>query len=190
MDGIGAIFSAFGLSTAAGLNAYIPLLAIGLVDRYTNLITLKAPFDILSNPLVLLALAVLVLLDMIGDKIPVVDHALHTAGMVISPISGAILFLAANSNGGMVDPVLAAVIGLVAAGLTHTSRAAIRPLSTVTTGGLATPVISAAEDAGSIALTGLAIFAPVIAFFVAITGLVTVVMLARRVFRRKERPTP
>ena len=30
----------FGLATAAGLNAYIPLLSMGLLGRFTNLIHL------------------------------------------------------------------------------------------------------------------------------------------------------
>ncbi|MEO7908891.1 MAG: DUF4126 domain-containing protein, partial [Roseiflexaceae bacterium] len=35
MNEIVSIFSAFGLSTAAGLNAYLPLLTVGLLARYT-----------------------------------------------------------------------------------------------------------------------------------------------------------
>ena len=31
MDGFASLFSAFGLASAAGLNAYVPLLTVGLV---------------------------------------------------------------------------------------------------------------------------------------------------------------
>src|SRR5215510_14643199 len=115
--------TAFGLSTAAGLNAYLPLLVLGLLARYTGLIQLDGPYSLLSNPVVLLVIAVLALLDFIGDKIPAVDHTLHAAGLIIAPIAGAILFLASNSADGSVSPLLAAICGVLIAGTTHSARA-------------------------------------------------------------------
>src|SRR5690349_13279291 len=106
MNPLSSILSAFGLSTAAGLNAYIPLLTVGLVARYTDLIHLQAPYDLLANPYVLLIIAVLALIDFVGDKIPAIDSALHAVGLVVSPVAGAILFLATNSTTGSVSPVL------------------------------------------------------------------------------------
>ena len=91
MDTVTAYFSALGLSTAAGLNAYIPLLAVGLFERYKDLITLPAPFDHLGDPLVLAIVVVVGALDFVGDKIPVVDHVLHAAGAAIAPIVAAFL---------------------------------------------------------------------------------------------------
>src|SRR5690348_9956405 len=88
MGAIMNFLSAFGLSTAAGLNAYLPLLTVGLLGRYTSLIHLEGPYALLTNPVVLLIIAVLALIDFIGDKIPAVDHALHTVGLVIAPIAG------------------------------------------------------------------------------------------------------
>lgn len=44
-----SIFSAFGLSASAGLNAYIPLLVVSLLAKYTNLITLKAPWNAMES---------------------------------------------------------------------------------------------------------------------------------------------
>ncbi|HCB01940.1 MAG TPA: DUF4126 domain-containing protein, partial [Anaerolineae bacterium] len=40
------IFSAFGLSASAGLNAYIPLLVVGTISHYfPGIINLAEPFD-------------------------------------------------------------------------------------------------------------------------------------------------
>ena len=94
MDSVTGYFTALGLSTAAGLNAYIPLLAVGLFSRYTDLITLPAPWDHLGDPLVLGIVALVGLADFIGDKVPVVDHGLHLLGMAVAPIVGGILALA------------------------------------------------------------------------------------------------
>jgi hypothetical protein len=85
------LFSAFGLATAAGLNAYVPLLVVGLLARSTELVTLNPPYDLLSHPVVLIGVAILAALDFVADKIPGVDHALHVAGLVIHPTAGALL---------------------------------------------------------------------------------------------------
>jgi hypothetical protein len=188
MTGIVNLLSAFGLSTAAGLNAYLPLLVVGLLARYTDLLQLSKPFDALENPIVLLVIAVLALLDFIGDKIPAVDHTLHAVGLVVAPVAGAILFMAANSATGSVNPILAAICGVLVAGGTHTARASARPIATATTAGIANPVLSFFEDVVSLVLSVLAIILPVLAFVLVVIFAILMVMLFRRVTRR--RPTP
>ena len=49
MEILSGVFSAFGLSASAGLNAYIPLLVVALVGRFTNLMQLDSPWDTLTN---------------------------------------------------------------------------------------------------------------------------------------------
>ena len=185
MGAIVNIFSAFGLSTAAGLNAYLPLLTVGLLARYTNLIHLSGPYELLTNPLVLLVIAVLALLDFIGDKIPAVDHTLHAAGLIVAPIAGAILFMAANSSTGSISPVLAAICGVLIAGTTQSARATARPLATVTTAGVANPIISFFEDVVSLVLSVMAIIVPILAFLLVLLFAFLMVMLFRRVLARR-----
>lgn len=185
MTGLLNLLSAFGLSTAAGLNAYVPLLVVGLLGRYTDLIHLNQPFSLLTHPLALLVIGVLALLDFIGDKIPVVDHTLHAAGLIIHPVAGAILFMSANSATGSVNPLLAAICGIVIAGGTHGARATARPLATATTVGVANPVISFFEDVTSLVLSVLAIVLPVLAFLLVLLFIVLLVMLFRRLRHRQ-----
>jgi hypothetical protein len=185
MTGIMKLLSAFGLSTAAGLNAYLPLLVVGLLGRYTDLIQLGRPFDALENPIVLLVIAVLALLDFIGDKIPAVDHTLHAVGLIVAPIAGAILFMAGNSSMGTVNPILAAICGVLVAGTAHVARASARPIATATTAGVANPVISFFEDVVSLVLSVMAILVPVLAFLLVLLFAVLMVMLLRRVSRRR-----
>jgi hypothetical protein len=184
------LLSAFGLSTAAGLNAYVPLLVVGLLGRYTTLIHLNEPFNLLTHPLVLIVIALLALLDFIGDKIPAIDHALHAAGLIIHPIAGAILFMSTNSATGAVNPLLAAICGIVVAGGTHGARATVRPLATAGTAGVANPVISFFEDVISLILSVLAVVLPVLAFFLVLFFVVMLVMLFRRLRRRRTAARP
>lgn len=160
MELLSGLLSSLGLSGAAGLNAFIPLLVVGLLDRL-GVMTLAAPYDLLASPWVLLGVAVLGALDFVGDKIPGVDHLLHLAGGVVNTAAGAVLF-ASQAGIAEVPPSLSLILGVVVAGGVHATRAAVRPVATATTGGLGNPVVSTAEDGLSLGLSLLAVFIPVL----------------------------
>jgi hypothetical protein len=179
VDAIAGYFTALGLSTAAGLNAYIPLLTVGLLHRYTNLIDLPGPWNALGDPLVLGGVAVVGLVDFVGDKVPVVDHVLHAVGMVVAPVVGAILGLA-SATAFDLEPGLAAALGVAAALATQAGRTAARPVSTVTTGGGGNPLLSAGEDGVSGLLSVTSVLWPVVAAALALVVLVAIALLWRR----------
>jgi hypothetical protein len=183
---LGSVLAAFGLSGAAGLNAWLPLLAGALLDRW-GVVELAAPFDDLSTTPGLIVLAVLFVVDLVGDKVPAVDSALHAVGAVVAPASGAALF--AGQTGAETDlPALVAVVlGAITAGGVHAGRAAARPAATAGTLGTANPVISTAEDAVSAVLTALAFLLPLVAALLVVALLVLLVRAARRV-RARLRP--
>ena len=178
------LFSAFGLSSAAGLNAYIPLLIVGLISRYTDLWQLQAPYDLLASPLVLGILGVLAAVDFLADKLPVVDHIAHAVGMVVHPVAGAILFASQNNVLANVHPAVAMAAGIIVAGGCHASRTALRPVATATTGGIANPILSFLEDIVSATLSVLAILVPLLAFALFLVLLLVLVTSWRRVTRR------
>jgi len=157
------IFTAFGLSASAGLNAYIPLLIVGLLAHYTNLINLTQPWDTLANPWIILMLCILVIIEMLADKIPAVNHLNDLIQTVIRPTAGAIAFAASAHVMTDIHPVLALASGLLVAGTVHVAKAGVmRPLVTATTGGVANAPVSIAEDIASTALSVLAIITPII----------------------------
>lgn len=186
MGAILNLFSAFGLSSAAGLNAYLPLLIVGLITRYTDLWQLQAPYDVLASPIALIILAVLAAVDFLADKIPVVDHVAHIVGMIVHPVAGAILFASQANVLTNVHPVVAMVAGLTVAGSLHAGRAAIRPVATATTGGIGNPILSLLEDLVSLVLSVLAIFVPLLAFALFLV-LLFVMLASWRRFRRRPR---
>ena len=157
------LFSGLGLSSAAGLNAYIPLLAIGVLGRM-GAVHLEGPYALLSSWTALGVLGVLAAIDFVADKVPAIDHATHVIGAIVNPIAGAIVFGSQTHAIGHIPPALALGAGLIVAGGFHATRAAVRPVSTVTTGGLANPLISLVEDLIAIVLSLLAIFIPIAAF--------------------------
>jgi hypothetical protein len=178
------LFSAFGLSSAAGLNAYLPLLIVGLITRYTDLWQLAPPYDILASPVALGILGVLAAVDFLADKIPVVDHIAHAVGAVVHPVAGAILFASQNNVLTDVHPVVGMAAGVILAGGFHAGRAAVRPVATATTGGIGNPVLSFLEDLVSVTLTVLAVFLPLIAFALFLVLVLVLFTAWRRVTRR------
>jgi hypothetical protein len=163
MDLLTGIFTAFGLSASAGLNAYIPLLLVGLLARYTDLINLNKPWDTLANPWIVLLLCVLVIIEMLADKVPAVNHINDLIQTIIRPAAGAIAFAASANVVTDVSPVLALAAGLLVAGTVHVAKAgAVRPMVTATTGGAGNIPVSIAEDVVSTVLSFLAIALPVL----------------------------
>jgi hypothetical protein len=176
---LASLCGAFGLSAAAGLNAWLPLFGAALAQRL-ELVELAQPFDDLSGTGALTVLGVLTLADFIGDKIPAVDHVLHAVGTVVAPVSGAALF--AGQTGAETDlPTLAAIVlGGATAESIHAGRATLRPLSTATTAGIGNPVLSLLEDVGSLGLTVVAFALPVLALVMVLGLVLTIVLVWRR----------
>jgi hypothetical protein len=187
MDLLTGIFTAFGLSASAGLNAYIPLLLVGLLARYTNLIHLNAPWDTLSNPWIVLMLCILVIIEMLADKIPAVNHLNDLVQTLIRPAAGAIAFAASANVVTNVSPVLALACGLLVAGTVHVAKAgAVRPMVTATTGGVGNIPVSIAEDVVSTLLSFLAIALPIL---VGTLLIVLAAFLIYWLYRRSNRET-
>lgn len=182
MDLFTGIFTAFGLSASAGLNAYIPLLIVGLLARYTNLIALNQPWDTLSNPWIILMLCVLVIIEMLADKVPAVNHVNDLIQTLVRPAAGAIAFAASANVVTDISPVLALAAGLLVAGTVHVTKAGVvRPAVTATTGGTANAPVSIAEDVISTVLSILAIVIPIL------IGTLLVVIAAFIIWRIWER---
>src|SRR5512137_1816092 len=155
------IFSAFGLSASAGLNAYIPLLVVALLGKFTNLITLSSPWDTLESWWVIGILVVLSVVEFFADKVPAINHINDIIQTVIRPVAGAIVFAASAQIITDVHPVLAMVMGLFVAGAVHTVKSlAVRPAITATTGGAGNVPVSIAEDVLSTILSIVAAITP------------------------------
>ncbi|MBN1171213.1 MAG: DUF4126 domain-containing protein [Micromonosporaceae bacterium] len=187
------VLTGMGLATSAGLNAYIPLLAIGLLTRYTDLIDPPSGWQWLSNGWMLAILAALLLVEMVADKVPTVDHVNDVLQTVVRPTSGGLVFGASSTSQTVtVDdpsaffdshqwvPIVAGV--LIALGV-HTAKASARPVINAATFGLGAPIASAAEDAASALLSVIAIVLPILV----IVGLGGLAWSFWRVVRRARR---
>jgi len=185
MEILTAIFSAFGLSASAGLNAYIPLLVVALLARFTDLIHLEHPWDTLTNVWIILLLVVLSVVEFFADKIPAVNHINDIVQTFIRPAAGAIVFAASAHVISDIHPVLALAAGLLVAGSVHTVKSlAIRPAVTVTTAGAANVPVSFLEDAIATVVSVLSVVMPVV---IILLVLLLIVLVIRLTWKRSNR---
>lgn len=185
-----------GLAVAAGLNAYVPLLILGLAGRFLDFVQLPAQWQWLSNEWVLVILGVLLVIEIVADKIPVVDSINDWVQLFVRPVAGGIAFGTGSSSGTAVvtDPAqfftsnawVPIVVGILLALATHIGKAVSRPALNVATVGAAAPVVSTVEDIGSVVLSILALLLPVLVI-VAIGGVIVGFVLMFRRFRRRGR---
>jgi hypothetical protein len=163
MEFLLGIFSAFGLSASAGLNAYIPLFTIAVIAHYTNWFKLNAPYDALANPWIIILLGVLIIIEFLADKVPAINHLNDLIQTFIRPVAGAIVFAASAKVLTHVSPALSLACGLLIAGGVHLAKAGLlRPAVTATTGGAGNIPVSIAEDLVSTFTSILAVIVPVI----------------------------
>lgn len=187
MEALFGILTAFGLSASAGLNAYIPLLIVGVIAHYTDWIKLNTPYDLLANPWVLIVVGVLLIVEMLADKIPAVNHINDAIQTLIRPAAGAIVFAASANVITGVHPVIAILCGLFVAGSVHTVKAAaIRPAVTATTGGAGNIPVSIAEDVIATVVSVLSIVLPilVVVFLILFVALI-IWWIRRRAIRKR-----
>ena len=182
----GSLLAAFGLSGAAGLNAWIPLLAVGLLSRAGQL-ELAEGYDWLASTPALILLGAAFVLDFLGDKVPAIDSLLHAAGTIVHPASGAIVFAGPTEVPTDVPSLVLFALGASVAGSLHATRATIRPVSTTMTAGAGNPVLSLAEDVASAGLSVLAVFAPVVGVICLLAVVVLAVLWWRRIRNSRRR---
>ena len=187
------LLTGLGLASAAGLNAYIPLLAMGLLARFTELVNLPHGWAWLENGWVLTIVAILLAIEVVADKIPALDSINDVIQTFVRPTAGGIVFGAgtASQTAAVADPGafvtsgqwIPIAIGVVVALVMHLTKTAVRPIANVATAGLAAPVLSTVEDVTSVGLVFVAILLPVLVLVV----LALVAWAAFTLWRRRRR---
>ncbi len=187
-EAMSGLSTAFGLSGSAGLNAYIPLLVVALAARFPlsdPLVKLQAPYDLLSSWWAIGLIAVLLVVEIVADKIPAVDSVNDGIQTFVRPAAGAILFAGSAHVITDIHPILSLAAGLLLAGGVHATKAAARPMVTVSTAGVGNPIVSTLEDIVAVVVSVLAVVLPIIAA-VLLLGFVILIIVAVRRWRGRK----
>lgn len=187
-----------GLAVAAGLNAYIPMILIGLASRFLDFFELPEGWRWLENPVVLIILGVLLVIEIVADKIPIVDSVNDWIQTIIRPAAGGIVFGAGSgaTTALVEDPVaffqsnqwVPIVSGIIIALFVHGGKMIARPAINAATLGVGAPVVSTAEDISSVVMSIFAIVLPILVLL-GIAGLIVafIALYRRASKRRRER---
>ena len=176
----------FALAACVGLRMFLPLFAAGVLARM-GLLELGAKFQWMASTPALVVFGSAMAFEILADKIPGLDHALHAAEAFVKPVAATVL---AASLLPQLDPATAMVVGLIAggtaAGVVQVARGTTRVASTMLTGGLANPLLSLTDDAMATVGVALSFIVPLIA---ALGVVVMIVAGAWFLTRRRARST-
>jgi uncharacterized membrane protein len=189
-----AALTGMGLSAAAGLNAYIPFLLVALLARFTDVLTLPAGLTWIESWWAIGVGLVLLLAELVLDKVPAVDTVNDAIQSFIRPSMGG-LMTAATTAGANIDdstwmqdhPWVGIVLGIVVSGLVHGGKMAARPAINAGTLGAGAPIVSTLEDGTSVGLSLVAVFLPVLVILALAVLLVLFVWVLRVALRWRRR---
>jgi len=170
------------ISFAAGLNVYATLATLGLL-AHAGLLPLPTTLHLLSNWWIIVASAMMFVIEFFADKIPAFDlfwNALHT--FVRVPLAG-LLAYAATSQLSPGKQLLATVLGAAIALAAHGGKTAVRAAVTPSPEPFSNITLSLGEDALAIFLTWFATQHPYWAAAIAGVFLATIIVLMRWVVR-------
>ncbi|MFI5956793.1 DUF4126 domain-containing protein [Cryptosporangium sp. NPDC051539] len=188
-----------GLAASSGLNAYIPLLTLGVLSRFTDTVSLPAGWQWLDSGWALLVLALLLAVETVADKVPVVDSLNDVLQTVVRPTAGGLAFGATATSDAVTvsDPGsfvahgawVPIAVGVVLALVVHAGKATARPALNGASAGFAAPVVSVLEDVASIGLSLLALLAPLLVVVVLAAMVAVFVWAFRKIRARRRRKT-
>ncbi len=168
-----AILSGLGLSTSAGLNAYLPLILMNLAAQAGMIDTKGVPAEVLTSKPALVVFLILLVIETIADKVPAVDSVNDIINTAIRPSAGALMMIVSTSGmSGQIDPEVLTVFSILAggasAGSVHAVKATARPVVTLSTAGMGNMVVSVLEDILAIFISLVALLIPLfVVFFMA-----------------------
>lgn len=185
MAAIANIFTAFGLSASAGLNAYIPLLTVAIFQAL-GWIGLNEPFNALGEWWAILVIVILGAVEFFADKIPAVDTINDGINTFVRPAAGALLFAATANMVTEINPILSVIAGLLVAGTVHTGKTLARPVVTATTAGVGNPIVSTIEDVVSVVTSLVALVLPWLVLLIVTIGIVLFLVWRLKRLDRKD----
>jgi len=181
MDVLPLIFSS---GWASGLNGYAVVLILGLAGRFADAPGVPAT---LERTDVLVAAAVLTLLDLVADKIPYVDSLWDAVHTFIRPVIGGAVGALLAGQAGNLNEAVGAGLGALTALTSHSLKAGVRAAVNTSPEPVTNVAISTAED---LAVTGVVALstqhpwaAAGIAFSLLVAAAVAVAVLATRIRR-------
>ena len=162
-DTILSIFLGIGLAASVGFRVFLPLFALSLAS-YFNVWELNESWQWIGSTAALITLGVATLVEIIAYYIPVVDNALDTIAIPLATIAGTAVMVSTVAD---LSPVITWALAIIAGGGTATAikstTSTTRLGSTMSTAGVANPIVTTLETGTSVVMSIISIFLPILA---------------------------
>jgi hypothetical protein len=182
MDFVSTLAVSLGASWVSGINLYATVATLGLLSRFANL-KLPGELDIVTNWWVIGVALFMFVVEFVADKVPVVDSVWDVIHTFIRIPAGAVLAATAFGDFDRSVQVIALLVGGGLALSSHGTKASLRALVNTSPEPVSNVVVSLAEDVLVIVAVVLALFLPVLVFFVIGAGLAVSIWILPRVIR-------
>jgi hypothetical protein len=171
-----------GSSWMSGVNLYLTIAALGIVDRM-GLINLPGNLDAISHPLIISVAVLIYLVEFVSDKIPYVDSAWDSVHTFIRPLGGAALAYAATAD---IGPAVQIPIALLSGAISmesHLTKATARLAINTSPEPITNSVASVTEDGLVIGVLWLIIQHPIIASVIVVLFILISAWFLKKMFR-------
>ncbi|MGF1515262.1 MAG: DUF4126 domain-containing protein [Elainellaceae cyanobacterium] len=189
LDLLESIGLGLGLGVAAGFRVVVPFWVLSAAAIFGHL-PLNENMQWLDSETALIGLSLALLVELLVYSVPWLDNAADTVALPIAAVAGTLLMgLTANQLDPFAQWGLAIVAGGGAAATVKGLNGLTRLVSTATTGGLANFLVAIAELVGAVALSVLALTAPLLAIAAAVVLIVLLVRFGVKLLNRSPAPT-
>lgn len=155
-----------GLSAACGFRVFVPFLVMS-VAAHTGFLSLSGSFEWIGSTPALVTFGVATFLEIVAYYWPWLDNLLDTIAAPTAVVAGVIATAAVVTDA---DPLLKWTVAVIAGGglaaAVQAVTTGVRGASSLTTGGLANPIVSTIEATSSFFLSILALALPAFALVV------------------------
>lgn len=189
MDLLATLGRTLGFSLAAGVNLYATVVVLGLASRY-GWVQLPEQFAVFGNPWIVGVAAALYVIEFVADKIPWVDSVWDSVHTIVRPIGGALIAVAALGDASPLVVGLIALLGGTAAAGSHMTKAGTRVAINTSPEPFTNWLVSLLEDVVVIGLSLITLKFPVLALVVSAAIIVSIAVVARRLWRWLRPPAP
>ena len=166
---------------ASGINAYLVVLVLGLIGRFTEVAGIP---EGLTRTDVLVVAAILYLVELVADKIPYFDSLWDAVSTAIRPTVGAVIGLLIAQDAPTLEQAVLAACGGAAALVSHLVKGGLRLIVNTSPEPASNITVSVGEDVAVAGVTTLAVLNPGLALAIAALLLVLLWSRVRRGWRR------
>jgi hypothetical protein len=189
VEGLVTLGRTLGFSLAAGVNLYATVAILGLASRY-QWVELPEQFKAFDNPWIIGIAGVMYVIEFVADKVPWVDSIWDSVHTLIRPVGGAVIAVASLGDASPTTTATIALLGGFVSAGSHATKAGTRVAANASPEPFSNWFLSLAEDAFVIALSFVTLKFPLIALAVSAVIILTMVLLARTIWKWIRRREP